>query len=232
MADTAGAGIGTGVEQALAASPLFRGLSAAGRKRLARAGSVVPLTRGALLFSRGDEGDAMFVIAEGEIEVRTASEGGKEVRITALGQGSVIGEMAVLDGGERSADAVATRRSKLIRLSRDAVLDALEQEPRALLTLVAEIVRRLRATNEALEDNSVLDLGGRLAQVLLREGASAKSISLTQSELARRIDASREKTNRKLHEWKAAGWISIDRTGLRLLKSDALRALVNSQKRA
>jgi CRP/FNR family transcriptional regulator, cyclic AMP receptor protein len=223
----------TGVEAALAGSPLFRGLSPAALTKMARSGSALPLTRGQLLFSRGDEGDAMFVVVEGEVEIRAASEGGKEVRITALGQGAVIGEMAVLDGGTRSADIVATRRTRLIRISRGAVLDALTAEPQALLVLVAEIVKRLRATNEALEDSSVLDLGGRLAQLLLKEGNNgAHAVTLTQSEMARRIDASREKTNRKLQSWKETGWLKIDRSGVRILKPEALRALITDQRGA
>ena len=134
----------TNMQAALAASPLFRGLSAPGLKRLAAAGTVVSLAPRALLCSRGDESDAMFIVAEGEVEIRAASEGGKEVRITALGQGAVVGEMGVLDGGPRSADMAATRRTKLLRIPRAAVLDALTDEPRALLVLVAEIVGRLR----------------------------------------------------------------------------------------
>ena len=222
----------TNMQAALAASPLFRGLSAPGLKRLAAAGTVVSLAPRALLCSRGDESDAMFIVAEGEVEIRAASEGGKEVRITALGQGAVVGEMGVLDGGPRSADMAATRRTKLLRIPRAAVLDALTDEPRALLVLVAEIVGRLRRTNEALEDSSVLDLGGRLAQLLLKEASGAKTVALTQSEMARRIDASREKTNRKLHEWQDEGWVRIDRSGIRILKPEALRGLIHDQRQA
>jgi CRP/FNR family cyclic AMP-dependent transcriptional regulator len=230
MSEPAQKGDLQGVEAALAASALFRGLSARAVKRLARGGAVVALTPGKALFVRGDPGDALFVLVEGEVEVRTASEGGKEVRFTALGQGAVLGEMAVLDGGVRSADIAATRRSKLIRIPRALVLEVLRDEPEALLVLVAEVVRRLRNTNDALEDSAVLDLGGRLAQLLLAEGG--KVVALTQSEMARRIDASRERTNKKLHEWQDEGWIRIDRAGVRLVKPEALTALVGARRRS
>ena len=216
----------------LAASPLFAGLSPVGLERLVKSGSVVALARETRLFARGDPSDAMFVILEGEMEIRAASEGGKEVRIAALPQGTVVGEMGVLDGGTRSADTVAARRTRLLRIPRTAVLDALTKEPQALLVLVAEIVGRLRRTNDALEDSSVLDLGGRLAQLLLREGGGDRPIALTQSEMARRIDASREKTNRKLHEWNDAGWIDLGKTGVKLRKPEALRSLIATQRQA
>ncbi|MGE0830257.1 MAG: Crp/Fnr family transcriptional regulator, partial [Hyphomonadaceae bacterium] len=132
------------VEAALAKSKLFQRLSPAARARLAAQGSSAALDPRARLFSKGDEGDALFVVLEGEVEVRLSSEGGRDVRIAALGAGSVIGEMAALDGGPRSADVDAVRRTKLLRIPRDAIIEAMTAEPMALIELVAEMSRRLR----------------------------------------------------------------------------------------
>ena len=77
----------------------------------------------------------------------------------------------------------------------------MKSEPRALLKLIAEFSSRLRHADEAIEDAQTLDLGGRLAQRLLEEAGDGTAVTLTQTELARRIGASREKVNRKLHEW-------------------------------
>jgi CRP-like cAMP-binding protein len=76
----------------------------------------------------------------------------------------VAGEFAALDGGARSADMAATRRSRLWRIPRSALLDTLEAEPRAAVALLVELTGRLRRTNAALEDRATLDLGGRLAR--------------------------------------------------------------------
>jgi CRP-like cAMP-binding protein len=91
-----------------------------------------------------------------------SNEAGRDVRLAALRPVAIIGEMAVLDGGARSADVAAVRRSRLLRISRDQALAALESEPKALLRLLAEMCRRLRAADAALEDAHLLDLGGRL----------------------------------------------------------------------
>jgi CRP-like cAMP-binding protein len=214
------------VEAALAKAELMAALSDAGRARLAKAGSQVSVDPGALLFSKGDKGDALYVLLEGEVEIRTSNEAGRDVRIAALKPHALIGEMAVLDGGKRSADVAAIRRSRLLRISRDQALAALESEPKALLKLLAEMSGRLRAADAALEDARLLDLGGRLAQRLLEEAGDGSTVTLTQTELARRIGASREKVNRKLHEWAEEGWVKLSRAGVKISDRDELAALL------
>jgi len=218
------------VAAALAKSELMAALSEETRTRLARAGAPSALEPGALLFARGDKGDALYVLIEGEVEVRTSNEAGRDVRLAALKPGALIGEMAVLDGGARSADVAAIRRCRLLRISRDQALAALESEPKALLRLISELSRRLRNTNATLEDAQLLDLGGRLAQRLLDEAGEGAAVTVTQTELARRIGASREKVNRKLHEWSDEGWISIGRAGIKLLARDKLKALIKESR--
>lgn len=214
------------VEAALAKAELMAALSEATRVKLAKQGSAVTVDPGKLLFAKGDKGDALYVLLEGEVEVRTSTEAGKDVRIASLKPYALIGEMAVLDGGVRSADICAIRRSRFLRIGRDQALSALESEPKALLKLIAELSRRLRHADSALEDAHTLDLGGRLAQRLLEEAGDSPSVTLTQTELARRIGASREKVNRKLHEWADEGWINMSRSGIRLLAREKLKALI------
>lgn len=213
-------------ETALARTELMAALSAETRARLARQGVPCTVEPGNLLFAKGDKGDALYVMLEGEVEVRTSTEAGKDVRLASLKPYAVIGEMAVLDGGSRSADVCALRRSRFLRIHRDQAIAALESEPQALLKLLAELSRRLRHADSQLEDAHTLDLGGRLAQRLLEEAGDSTSITLTQTEIARRIGASREKVNRKLHEWVDEGWISMGRSGIKLLARDKLKAVI------
>lgn len=215
-----------GVEAALAKAELFASISDAGRARLAKAGIASTVEPGALLFARGDKGDALYVLLEGEVEIRTSNEAGRDVRLASLKPHAVIGEMAVLDGGARSADVCAIRRSRFLRISRDTALQILESEPKALLRLISELSARLRRANSGLEDAQLLDLGGRLAQRLLDEAGDGATITLTQTELARRIGASREKVNRKLHEWEDEGWVSLTRAGIKLTQRAELQALI------
>ncbi len=180
-----------------------------------------------MLCQAGDPGDAVYVVLEGEIEVLTHSRAGKPVRLSSLGGGAIAGEMAALDGGPRSADMVASRRCALWRVPRQALLDAFVAEPRAAVALIGELSGRLRAANAAFEASSVLDLGGRLARLLIAERGARDLVALTQTELARRLGASREKVNRKLHAWRVEGWVEITPAGVRLIRADALKGLVD-----
>ena len=210
---------------ALAASRTFGALDRRALDHLAAAGHTVPLERGAVLFLKGDEGDAAFVVLEGELEVRTVGKDGRELRIAALPAGSLIGEMAALDGASRSADVVAARRCQLWRISRTALLDTLKAHPDAALAVLAELSGRLRSANAALELASRRDLEAQLAYLLLAERNRAGVVTLTQTEMARRIGFSREKVNRRLHAWAHEGWVVIDRQGVQVQAPEQLAAL-------
>lgn len=218
------------VEAALAKAELMAALSEATLKRLAKQGQPCTVESGKLLFAKGDKGDALYVLLEGEVEVRSSTEAGKDVRMASLKPPALIGEMAVLDGGTRSADICAIRKSRFLRIHRDQAIAALESEPKALLKLIAEMSRRLRHADAAIEDAHTLDLGGRLALRLIEEAGDSTSVTLTQTEIARRIGASREKVNRKLHEWVDEGWISMGRAGIKLVARDKLKALIQESR--
>jgi CRP-like cAMP-binding protein len=214
---------------ALASSEVLHSLSAGACQGLARRGAPIDLSTGQLLAQAGDAGDAIFVVLEGEVEVRTTSLGGKELRLAVLGKGAVAGEMAVLDGGARSADMVATRRTRVWRIPRAALLEVLEAEPKVAVALIAELSRRLRAVNANLEARNALDLGGRLARLLLAEQNTRGVIPLTQTEMARRVGVSREKVNRKLGEWMREGWVEKSRAGVRVVSPDRLKGVVQER---
>jgi CRP/FNR family cyclic AMP-dependent transcriptional regulator len=211
---------------ALAANPVFRPLSEPARAKLAAASVRLCLEPGAVLFNAGDAGDAVYIIIEGEVEIRTGFSSGREVRFVTLGAGAIVGEMAALDGGPRSADVAATRRTQLSRIPRALLFEALEAEPKAAVALIGELSRRIRVANSAMEAKVILDLGGRLAQFLLDAQNRVGTISMTQTEMARRLGVSREKVNRKLHQWVDLGWIALLPFGVRIVEASSLRKAV------
>ena len=85
---------------------------------------------------------------------------------------------------------------------------------------------RLRAADAAISDQAVLDLGGRLARLLLAEQAASGIVALTQTEISRRLGYSREKVNRKLHEWVRESWVDLAPAGVRVLAAERLQALI------
>lgn len=218
-------------EQGLARAMVFGVLSEAARGRLAAGGQVVTLNPGAILCQKGDPGDAAYLVLEGELEVRTVSARGRLVRLAALGRGEIAGEMAVLDGAARSADMVAARRTRLLKLTRGALVEALAAEPQAAIALIEALTGRLRETDEALEALHLLDLGGRLASLLVAEAGAQGIVALTQAELAHRIGASREKVNRQLSRWRREGLVSVTKAGVRVIAAERLRAAIHTTQR-
>ena len=202
-------------------SDVFGVLSAPVRQALAGAGTTIKLAHGVRLFSAGDPGDAAFLLLSGELEVGLSRADGHETWLAQVSAGEVIGDMAVLDGGRRSADVTATRAATLLRLSRDAIIDALTTEPQAALRLLGLLTERLRSVNALVEAASSLEIGPRLARVLLKvERYETRS----QSDLARIVSATRETVNRKLSVWRAAGWVEVGRAGIEVRDRAALRS--------
>jgi CRP-like cAMP-binding protein len=216
------------LETALQASPILGLLSPDARARLATAGSPLDLEPGALLCQQGDLGDAVFVVLEGEIEIRTSSVNGVQVRFASFGPAAVVGEMAALDGGLRSTDMIAVARSRLWRIPRNQLIQALIAEPQSAVALIGELAGRLRTANASLEAVRTLDLGGRLARLLLESMGPRALVALTQTEVARRLGASREKVNRKLNTWASRGWVELGPSGIRLLEPETLAALIGA----
>jgi CRP-like cAMP-binding protein len=141
-----------------------------------------------------------------------------------LGAGTVVGEMGVLDGVARSADAHATRKTELWRVDARLVHDALTEEPGSALALLGVFARRIRDTDALVERNSSMDLGKRLARLLLEEGANGKII-YNQSDLAHLVGATREAVNRKLAKWRKDKFVELNHTGLHILDRAALLSL-------
>jgi len=212
------------ISAALARNEIFAALPAASRIALASVGYPIQLEKGKQLFARGDPSDCVFVVMTGELEVTRASPDGQEILLARLTQGALIGEMGILDGCSRSADAVARRRTNVWRIGRQAILQALKDEPDAALALLKLLAQRLRNTNAVLHRTAALDLGGRLARLLLDESGTG-NITLSQSEMGRLIGASRERVNRKLVEWRHKRWIASGPAGIVVQRPQALMAL-------
>ena len=213
----------------LGSNSVFSVLSPVRRAQLLREGTSVALSKGMRLFSRGDAGDACFLVLSGELEVVAADRDGRDVWLASLGSGALIGEIAVLDGGPRSADVTALRRTSLFKIRRDSVLEILREEPAGALALLSLLASRLRSADARVEETALIDLPGRLARLLLKAGEAP--VTQPQGELARLIGASRERVNKTLSHWRERGWIEISRSGTRVVDRTALAALTNRSRR-
>ena len=165
----------------LKAIPLFESLEADDLEALANRLRECSVTGGQLVFTQGDEGDAMYVIVDGAVDI-VAGSGKQKVTLTSLFKQQYFGELSLLDGAPRSATAFASRDTLLLALERDDFVEFIKKRPEAALSIMHEVGERIRATNEAMtrtvtrnvleEEDRKLTMGERVADLVAAFGGS------------------------------------------------------------
>jgi CRP/FNR family cyclic AMP-dependent transcriptional regulator len=220
--------------QALAKTQLFQALQPADLDAILARAAVKRVLRGEMFRRRGDPGAGMVIIVSGRVRISLVSEDGREVTLTVLGPGEVLGEMTLLDGGECSADATAQEDCVLLALERTQFLRLLRSNSDLCLHLMDVLCQRLRRSNAALGDMALLDLSARLGRLLLRlcedygvkcPGGTRIEVKLSQKDLSSLAGASREKVNKQLRQWELEGIIGKDSGRLMVVKPHALAPL-------
>lgn len=205
-------------------------------ERVAALGVTNRLAAGAELFRKGDEGNALFGVRSGKVYISTRSPGGREVILNVMEPGDVFGEIALLDGLPRTADATAMEDCALMRIQRRDFIPLLEREPSLAVHLLELLCERLRWTSDLIEDSAFLSLPARLAKRLLNlaivygesDPAGVRiGLKLSQTELGQMLGTSRESINRHLQDWAKSGWIAIGRSRITVRDRPALQALVD-----
>jgi CRP/FNR family transcriptional regulator, cyclic AMP receptor protein len=201
----------------LAECSLFRGLAPDERNAVVARAHLRKFEPGDTIFMIDSAGDSMMAILDGSVRISVPSSDGKEVVLAILHAGEVFGEIALLDGKGRTADARAMTRCNIAVLDRRDVLAFFQRQPNAWPKLVEVLCERLRRTDEHLAEMALLEIPLRLAKALLRllardarAGGAAAQVGLTQRELGNMVGASRESVNKCLNEWQRRGIVRID----------------------
>ncbi len=166
--------------------PLFESLDDEAAAELCHLLESIDSRAGSVLVRAGDEGDAMYVIERGKIRICVRATDGHEVTLTELERGDFFGEMALLDGQRRSADAVVAEDARLAVLSREHFLSFVRSNPNVALEMLTALTNRLRHTDELLrhsatrnvnvEEAARLTLADRAADIIAEFGGSWKFI--------------------------------------------------------
>ena len=216
----------------LAQTTLFGDLDQGSLQAVAQSCVVRHYQRNQFLWFKGDLGDYLAVVASGRIKVVVTSKAGGEMVLVTLGPTESLGELAVMDAGERSASAVTLEDTTVLRITRNALFQILSAHPAvmdALMSSVGAVVRRL---TEQASDLVFLDLTGRVAKLLVQLSQDGRSdqkptrrldLGLTQTDLANMVGASRPALNRILQGLAARGWIAIEGRTILLLDDSGLR---------
>jgi CRP/FNR family cyclic AMP-dependent transcriptional regulator len=213
---------------------LFRDVAQPILERLAALSVTKQLDRRETLLSRGDEGDALYVVVEGLVRIWVGSDSGKELTFSMMEPGDVFGEIALLDGLPRTANATAQEATLLLVIQRSAFLSVLESEPSLARHIIELLCERMRLKTDLLSDFAFADLPVRLARKLDDlvtahgeiDGNEARlGRRFSQTELAQMLGVSREAINKQLAAWSHKKIVSTEDGGLTIVNLAALRAL-------
>ena len=191
------------------------------------------MKKGQTLLLQGDPGDQVLILLSGNAKVTMVAMNGREITLDYADAGALLGEIAVLDGGERSASVIALSSGSYLRLSRAAFEAFIERQPGVAWCLLKELARRLRQTNSTVESDRAFSSGPRLARFLQRlmlsETATGRHrLDLSQAELGAFAGMSRENINRQLSAWADAGIIALEHGQIRVRDSGFLAEIAAS----
>jgi len=206
----------TDVTSILRTTTLLGSVPAEDLNALAAASRLRGYRRGQIVFTRSDPGDTVIVVVSGRVKVTVRSADGGELTLAVIPPGGVLGELGVVDGGPRSADAETLEECQLLLIPREAVRDICARVPAAAQALTNSIAATLRRLTEATADLVFLDLPRRVAKILLNQPRGDDGTirhRMSQEELAHQVGSTRQSVNAALRGFERRGWIEMhDRT--------------------
>ena len=220
------------MDEVLAQSGLFQGLSEEAAEPVASALETVSLPRGRVVFNEGESGDSLYVVLSGKIKLSRRAPDGRENVLAVMGPSDQFGELSVFDPGPRTATATAVTDVKLARMPQTVLRPWIEAHPEVGKRLLHVLARRLRRTNDSVADLIFTDVPGRVAKALLQmadrfgsrdsDGLRVRH-DLTQEELAQLVGASRETVNKALADFASRGWLRLEPRSVVIMEVDRLK---------
>jgi CRP/FNR family cyclic AMP-dependent transcriptional regulator len=212
--------------------PLFSDLGDEELERFSHVAVPRSFPAGTRVFHEGDDSDACYIVRVGSFRVTREHSDGRAITLATLGPGEIFGELAMLDGDQRSASAEALTDGDLLALPANDVRSLLARHPEIALKLVAGLVRRLRAANVRLSRQSFQTVPSRVAGILAQLSREAQdgegedtevTIRMNQTDLAQLAGTSRESVSRFLAELERAGVVRSGRGRVTVLDPPKLR---------
>jgi CRP/FNR family cyclic AMP-dependent transcriptional regulator len=204
---------------------LLRSVPAEDLNALAHASRLRSFRRGQVVFTTSDPGDTVIVVVSGRVKVTVRSADGGELTLAIIDPGGVLGELGVVDGGPRSADAETVEECQLLLVPRDAIRDICARVPSAAQALTNSIAATLRRLTEVTADLVFLDLPRRVAKILLsqpRGNDGTIRFRMSQEELAHQAGSTRQSVNAALRGFERRGWIEMQDRAVTVKQPDAL----------
>jgi CRP/FNR family transcriptional regulator, cyclic AMP receptor protein len=214
--------------------PYFCDLDPEAFDQLCRYAKHSTLKRGATIVSKGDPGNSLIAVISGTVKISVSSADGRSAILNLIGPGEIFGEMSVLDGQPRSADATANTNCEIFVIDRREFLPFVRSQPALAMKFIELLCTRLRWTSDQVEQVILQNLPGRLASALIRLTEKHKlepagrTIVITQQEISEMVGMTRESINKQLRAWAARNWVRLEHGVIVVLDADALQAVAEA----
>jgi CRP/FNR family cyclic AMP-dependent transcriptional regulator len=214
--------------------PYFSDLEPEAFDQLCRYAKHTTLKRGATICSKGDPGNSLFAVISGTVKISTSSADGRSAIFNLIGPGEIFGEVALLDGLARTADATANTNCEVFVIDRREFIPFVKSQPALAMKFIELLCMRLRWTSDQVEQVILQNLPGRLASALIRLtekhklAPGGRTITVTQQEISEMVGMTRESINKQLRVWAARHWVRLEHGAIVVLDAEALQELAEA----
>jgi CRP/FNR family transcriptional regulator, cyclic AMP receptor protein len=214
--------------------PIFCDLGSEALDQLCRYAKHSTLKRGATIFSKGDPGNSLFAVISGTVKISISSADGRSAILNLISAGEIFGEIAVLDGQARTADATANSNCEIFAIDRREFLPFVRSQPALAMKFIELLCTRLRWTSDQVEQVILQNLPGRLAGALIRLTdkdkltPAGRTIAITQQEISEMVGMTRESINKQLRVWAGRNWVRLEHGAIVVLDTVPLQALAEA----
>ncbi len=214
--------------------PYFCDLGPEAFDQLCRYAKHATLKRGSTIFSKGDAGNSLVAVISGTVKISISSPDGRTAILNLIGPGEIFGEVALLDGQARTADATANTNCEIFVIDRREFLPFVRSQPALAMKFIELLCARLRWTSDQVEQVILQDLPGRLASALIRlterhrPAEGGLTIVITQQEISEMVGMTRESINKQLRAWAARHWVRLEHGAIVVLDIEALQELAGA----
>ena len=214
--------------------PIFSDLDPEAFDQLCRYAKHTTLKRGTTIVSKGDPGNSLIAVISGTVKISVTSPDGRSAILNLIGPGEIFGEVAVLDGHARTADATANTNCEIYVIDRRDFIPFVRSQPALAMKFIELLCTRLRWTSDQVEEVILQNLPGRLASALLRLtekhklAPAGRTIAITQQEISEMVGMTRESINKQLRAWAARNWVRLEHGAIVVLDPEPLQALAGA----
>jgi CRP-like cAMP-binding protein len=214
--------------------PIFADLEPEAFDQLCRYAKYSTLKRGAPIFLKGDPGNSLCAVISGTVKISISSPDGRNAILNLIGAGETFGEVALLDGLARTADATANTNCEIVTIDRRDFIPFVRSQPALAMKFIELLCTRIRWTSDQVEQVILQNLPGRLASALLRLTEKHKltpggrTIAITQQEISEMVGMTRESINKQLRAWASRNWVRLEHGAIVVLDAEPLQELVEA----